>query len=232
MTTSSAAAILSRYDLSDAETRQVCHDELLEAGHEDAALGLAEDDYSFLDAEGLAGLLSSFGRHDDPSSVPGLVTRINEGPTDWVCDCEDGGDTTLEGMDLDEAREAAEGWLADGDWEPMTKVTGRIYPAGTDGRWCAHDRDYDVSITTDEPDEPDCPEAAEHDWTSEYEGGCRENPGVWSTGGTSMLFVSHCRHCGMERREVSRGMRRNPGERDSITYSEPGADWVAEHVGE
>ena len=81
-------------------------------------------------------------------------------------------------------------------------------------------------------EEPDCPEADEHDWTSKHEGGCSENPGVWSTGWSSMLFVSRCRHCGMERRECTTGSQRNPGECDTTEYSEPDADWVAEHYGD
>jgi hypothetical protein len=80
-------------------------------------------------------------------------------------------------------------------------------------------------------EEPQCPEADEHDWTSEYEGGCTENPGVWSTGGTSMVFRSHCRHCGMERVERHTGSQRNPGECDTTTYGEPDSEWVKENIG-
>lgn len=80
-----------------------------------------------------------------------------------------------------------------------------------------------------ETEEPDCPEADEHDWTSEFEGGCTENPGVWSTGGTSMLFVSHCRNCGMKRTGKTTGSQRNPGECDTTEYSDPDPEWVAEH---
>lgn len=61
----------------------------------------------------------------------------------------------------------------------------------------------------------------DHDWTSEGEGGCSENPGVWSTGGTSMLFASHCRTCGLRRREISVGSQRNPGDHDRVEYAMP-----------
>lgn len=80
--------------------------------------------------------------------------------------------------------------------------------------------------------EPECPAADEHDWTAEYEGGCTENPGVWSLGGTAMLFTSHCRHCGMKRTERTTGSQRNPGECDTTEYSDPDADWVAKHIGD
>ena len=37
------------------------------------------------------------------------------------------------------------------------------------------------------PREPDCT-AATHVWTREGMGGCDENPGVWSVGGTSYAY--------------------------------------------
>jgi hypothetical protein len=75
-------------------------------------------------------------------------------------------------------------------------------------------------------DDPD-----DHDWTSEGEGGCRENPGVWSHGGTTMIFSSHCRKCGLHRTETSLGSQRNPGEHDTTEYSMP-SHWCARCAGE
>ncbi len=40
----------------------------------------------------------------------------------------------------------------------------------------------------------------DHDWSNEGEGGCTENPGVWSVG-TGLVFKSHCTKCGLLRRE-------------------------------
>jgi len=60
----------------------------------------------------------------------------------------------------------------------------------------------------------------EHDWTSENEGGCDENPGVWSTGGTSMVFVEHCRKCNLRRIKNITGSQRNPGEHDTVKYDQ------------
>lgn len=67
----------------------------------------------------------------------------------------------------------------------------------------------------------------DHDWTAEREGGCDENPGVWSTGGTSMSFATHCRTCGLRRMECTTGSQRNPGDRDTTTYEMP-ASWCGE----
>jgi len=71
-----------------------------------------------------------------------------------------------------------------------------------------------------ETEEPPCPAADEHDWTSEGEGGCESNPGVWSTGGTGMNFHSHCRACGLKRVIHHTGSQRNPGECDTTTYGD------------
>lgn len=67
----------------------------------------------------------------------------------------------------------------------------------------------------------------DHDWTSEGEGGCTENPGVWSTGGTSMSFASHCRTCGLHRKEMTCGSQRNPGDHDTTKYTFPDS-WCEE----
>lgn len=61
----------------------------------------------------------------------------------------------------------------------------------------------------------------DHDWTAEGEGGLTENPGVWAGSGTSMTFRTHCTTCGLQRREVSTGSQRNPGEHDTVEYFAP-----------
>jgi hypothetical protein len=61
---------------------------------------------------------------------------------------------------------------------------------------------------------PDC----DHDWSSEGEGGCDENPGVWSTGGTTLVFRDHCDHCGIIRTRTDVGSQRNPGKHDTVRY--------------
>jgi len=61
----------------------------------------------------------------------------------------------------------------------------------------------------------------DHDWTSEGEGGCDENPGVWSVGGTAMRYQTHCRKCGLRRVEITTGTQYNLGEHDTVAYSMP-----------
>ncbi len=123
-----------------------------------------------------------------------------------------------------EIEDEIEEWVNGGEW-------------GTDGAsvavwWTLTDGDGDEadsgSHTVEvEPDhvaliraaggDPDC----DHEWTSEGEGGCDENPGVWSHGGTAMTFASHCRICGLHRVEHATGSQRNPGEHDTVTYEAP-----------
>ena len=78
--------------------------------------------------------------------------------------------------------------------------------------------------------EPSCV-AAEHDWCSPHAvvGGIDSNPGVWSTGGTTIVTLTVCRHCGHYRRDVHHGRQRNPGECDTVEYhdpDEPSLAWV------
>jgi hypothetical protein len=61
-------------------------------------------------------------------------------------------------------------------------------------------------------------EPDDHEWTSEGEGGLKENPGVWSVGGTAIVVRSHCTCCGLRRMERSTGSQRNPGETDTVEY--------------
>lgn len=60
--------------------------------------------------------------------------------------------------------------------------------------------------------------ADDHDWSSEGEGGLEDNPGVWSTGGTSLLTREHCTRCGLHRESHYLGSQRNPGEADTVEY--------------
>lgn len=79
---------------------------------------------------------------------------------------------------------------------------------------------------------PKCPASSKHSWTRAFEGGLKENPGVWSTGGTTLVSSARCRHCGMRRTETKYGAQRNPGQRDKIDYSDPDPAWVAHHFEE
>ena len=139
----------------------------------------------------------------------------------------------LEEIDLETAKETAEeeteDWLRKGDW-------------GKDGAcvrgvWTLYDADSDEelaeeAITVDiEPNheakirratrgyesvcglEPD-----DHLWTSDGEGGCDSNPGVFGHGGTAMSFEDHCRLCGLHRVIHDPGSQRNPDDHKTVEY--------------
>jgi len=149
-------------------------------------------------------------------------------------ECQGGETITIEADSLQECRQEASDetaeWVAGGSWGDDG--------ARIDAWYIISDEDGDEldrgSVTVEiEPDHDALISAAggdtecDHDWTSEGEGGCDQNPGVWSTGGTSMTFCSHCRLCGLHRTEHTTGSQRNPGEHDTVEYHQPD-NWCAE----
>lgn len=78
----------------------------------------------------------------------------------------------------------------------------------------------------DDPKAPDCKDGQEHEWHTPHNvlGGLEENPGVWSAGGTSMVFKSVCKHCGCVKTEFFCGTQRNPGQCDTIEYDSENID--------
>ena len=123
---------------------------------------------------------------------------------------------------MEEAIKKAEELCREGDWG--------IEGASIDIKVTEEDEDGDIvdteCITVQiEPDHEELIRLAggdtncKHDWTSEGEGGCDENPGVWSLGGTTILCKSHCTKCNLKRTEVRRGSQRNPGEYDTVEYN-------------
>ena len=122
-----------------------------------------------------------------------------------------------------EVEEEIEDWVEGGEWgedgasiEVTWKLTDLATDEVVDEKWhtVAVPPDHDALIRRAGGD-TDC----DHEWTSEGEGGCNQNPGVWSTGGTTMVFTSHCRNCGLHKTETALGSQRNPGEHDRVSYS-------------
>ena len=135
------------------------------------------------------------------------------------------GDTTVEAVDLDEAREQMEEWVQEGDYDERgARISGRIENKDEETVWSGSidvppDHEYLIRMATQDYDGEICgTDPEDHDWTSEGEGGCDENPGVWSTGGTSTAYRSHCRTCGLQRYETLTGSQYNPNESDTVQY--------------
>ena len=156
--------------------------------------------------------------------------------TTWTLEMRDGqSDETVtltadEQPDHDACDTACEAWASGGDWgDEGVEVEVWWELLDADG----NEVDEGITTVSIDPDHDALVKASggdttcDHDWTSEGEGGCRENPGVWSTGGTSMTFATHCRTCGLHRVERSTGCQKNPGEHDTVHYTQP-ESWCAE----
>jgi len=118
-----------------------------------------------------------------------------------------------------EAMDLAIDWWMEGSWENKTELdifVQEINPWDDDMEFPMEWKTIEVG---EDPPEPECTED-EHDWERPYEivGGLKENPGVWSAGGTTMTFHSVCSHCGLHKHETQHGAQRNPGQLDTIEY--------------
>lgn len=138
-----------------------------------------------------------------------------------IIDGGDGGDTDIEADTLQEAWEEAVEWARDGDW-PADGCRVDLCVTSVDDP--EEERHEDIEIPPDEDAlmaeagaDPNC----DHEWTSEGEGGCSENPGVWSLGGTAMAYAEHCKHCGLRKLTHVCGSQRNPGEHDTVVFVLP-----------
>lgn len=143
---------------------------------------------------------------------------------------EDGlGDEDIEADNIDEALEEAIDWTREGSWSAEgCRVTVYVH-------LLTDEDENDFAVVEIEPDHEALIKEAlndaqwtsgccglnpdDHKWTSKGEGGCTENPGVWSHGGTTISTSDHCSMCGLRRSQVLLGDQRNPGEIDTTTYT-------------
>ncbi len=139
-----------------------------------------------------------------------------------------------------EINEACDDWVSEGEWGPegasidvwwKLSLDGEKIDSGAHTTEVGPDHEHLIRLAcvakcrSKEGFCGDSPEA--HEWTSEGEGGLKENPGVFSLGGTTMLFETHCRKCGLQRKEYHTGSQRNPGEHDVFQYRLP-PTWCVE----
>ena len=151
---------------------------------------------------------------------------------------EDGVTEIIDAADMSAAKERAEGWMREGEWgDDGARVTCTVTPIETDGEE-GESAEIEVEIEPDHASkiknaagganicgtDPD-----DHDWTSDGEGGCRENPGVFSRGGTTMTFDSHCRRCGLHRHSATPGSQRNPDDHDTVFYEMLDDETISAH---
>lgn len=130
----------------------------------------------------------------------------------------------------EEAWDAAEEWIRAGDWPAEGAMPTIILIRDPDTE-CEEDLgSREIAIEPDpvalDPHGREHERAGhEHTWERpEWLGGCRENPGVWSRGGTTMAYHSVCA-CGCHLHEIQYGSQRNPGQMDTSEYEYPDGLW-------
>jgi hypothetical protein len=135
----------------------------------------------------------------EAENLKAAIERAKLETTEWV----EGGDWGYDGASID-----ARWTLTDQSGEELASdsITVEIAPD-------------EESLMKDAGADDDC----DHEFIStvEVEGGLKKNPGVWSTGGTSMVLKSHCKFCGLMRTERHTGSQRNPEEHDTVEFEMP-----------
>ena len=134
----------------------------------------------------------------DYSLVEGCAVR-DDAP--WICRDEH---SEVE-YDSDEysAEDAAEEFLSGWESEEVTSTiwpTCRVFRQGVDDTGEIVRVDEERHGKTIDPPEPECVDGGQHRWETPYElvGGCKENPGVWGSGG-GVKMESVCTRCGCAR---------------------------------
>ena len=144
-----------------------------------------------------------------------------------------GASEIIEADSLEEALEAAREWASEGSYQERVMVQVYVDEIDEDGEAIPGEYASDEVLAGPEPrpEETECgTEDDDHEWQSPLElvGGCTENPGVWSTGGTSFRFDYVCVKCGMYKTVETSGAQRNPGElAESVEYAAADAQLLA-----
>lgn len=162
----------------------------------------------------------------------------NNKPNYRIYDCTGGGVThDIYAASLDEAIDAGREWIEDGDWASEDGVIRKgvtldacVRPITTDedGEDITDDQQENDCSGSYSDEEPECESEGPgdddggHDWRSPYSllGGLRENPGVWSRGGTVTVTKSVCACCGKYRTETDAGSQLDSGEPKSVVEYE------------
>lgn len=125
---------------------------------------------------------------------------------------------TIDATDMECAVDWATEYWQEGNWDTKCLIKLTIEHIG----WDDEILDYETIEVEcgEDPVAPDCVDEQEHDWCSPHDivGGLKENPGIWSTGGTTIVSIEVCSHCGCKKRTVNYGSQRNQGQCDTIEY--------------
>lgn len=130
----------------------------------------------------------------------------------------------------DSGREAAETYVADGDWgddrAETSWVSVRAWRIGLqieDGEVVEYEIGSERHTVAIEPTEPACVDGDDHDWQRPHKivGGIAENPGVHGHGG-GVIISECCMRCGCQRITDTWAQDPSTGEQglESISYDE------------
>lgn len=125
-------------------------------------------------------------------------------------------------------REAAETYVAEGDWDTPGFLKIHTWREGVDGGRYDEDRHTIELPSTVVP----CIDGHEHAWIAPVEvvGGIVDNPGVYGNGG-GVVITRICRHCGAYQRTDTWAQDPETGEQGltAVTYSPADArskEWI------
>jgi hypothetical protein len=146
-----------------------------------------------------------------------------------------GASEIIEADSLEEALEKAQEWASEGDYDERVMVDVWAHELDEDGERTGEFLSGEVAAGPEPKPEPtECGDDDEdHDWQSPVElvGGCKGNPGVFSTG-TRFDYHYVCGKCGTYKHSWDQGQQRNPGDLDEgVEYTaadERSLAWVAE----
>lgn len=136
----------------------------------------------------------------------------------------------IESDDMDAACEYAEEKWQEGSWDSKCKIQLTVQEIDWNEKEIGDSQSFEVECGEDP-----APPCDEHDWQSYFPlvRGLKENPGVWSLGGTTTKYKEVCALTGWYKITIRYGVQRNPGQCDSIEYSEPDSAstaWVESRV--
>lgn len=117
------------------------------------------------------------------------------------------------------AEAQAQQWAQNGEWgDGGCVVIVRYTLRDAESEWAEQSTEVDIpanqnALISAAGGDTSCP----HEWTREGHGGCKENLGVHSDGGTAIMIGDHCTICGLHRVTRHAGSQRNPHESEINT---------------
>ena len=136
---------------------------------------------------------------------------------------DDNASEVIEAVDMESALVKAEKIWMRGDWGEKCVVT--VYLEDLE----SGETDYVDLELGEDPLPPSCIEENKHDWDNPYDvvGGCKENPGCWSSGGMSITTKYCCTLCGSYKISKFKGINGDP-HRPEVSIVYESSDYISQ----